>query len=96
MGLLPALRMGGVWYHRIGRFLVEETVDEETEILVVRFGSDAYFELAQKVTKARPVFAASVHVVVKVTETHAVLVSDERGIEEFSDQQRKELSLVEH
>ncbi|UCD76474.1 MAG: VWA domain-containing protein, partial [Phycisphaerales bacterium] len=93
-GILPMQKIDGAWYHRIGRYLVDEAVDEETEFLVVKFGSNAYFELVQEVARLRPIFAAGTFVVVKMTETHAVLISDRTGIEDFSDDERKQIDLA--
>ena len=63
---LPVQKLGGRWYHRIGAFLVDEDVDEKTEILIVKFGSDAYFGLVQGRKDLREAFAASRNVIVLV------------------------------
>lgn len=91
--ILPVVNIDGVWYHRMGRYLVDEAVGEETEFLVVRFGSNAYFELAKKSGDRRRILAANTNVVMNMNETYAVLVSDRIGIEDFSDEDRKQIGL---
>ena len=73
---------------------MDDAVVEDTEFLVVKFGSNAYFELVQEVARLRPIFAAGKFVVVKMTETHAVLISDRTGIEDFSADDRKQIGLA--
>jgi len=50
----------------------------------VRFGSQAYFDVVSKFTELRSVFAAQIYVIVSVSETHAILISDCMGIEELA------------
>ena len=69
-------------------------MDEETEIIIVRFGSEAYFELAGGRADLRLVLAASRNAVVQVNATQAVLIADEKGIEQFSADQRKQFALL--
>jgi hypothetical protein len=92
---LPVQKLGGRWYHRIGAFLVDERFDEKTEILTVKFGSDAYFGLVQGRKDLREVFAAGRNVIVMVGDGRAVLVADDEGIEAFSPQQREQIGLDE-
>ncbi|MCZ6445007.1 MAG: VIT domain-containing protein [Planctomycetota bacterium] len=91
---LPVQQFNNRWYHQIGQFLVDEDVDEETEIIIVRFGSEAYFELANGRADLRLVLAASRNAVVQVNATQAVLIADEKGIEQFSADQRKQFALL--
>ena len=91
---LPVQQFSGRWYNRIGQYLVDEAVDEETQIIVVRFGSEAYFELAVERADLRAVLAASRKVVVLAGDAHALLIADEEGIEQFSDDQREQFGLV--
>ena len=91
--LLLYREINGRWYNRLGRFLVDEAVGEETEITVVRFASPAYFELVRSRADLRPVLAASRNAVVLLGEKTAILVSDRVGLEEFSEDQRKQLGL---
>jgi Ca-activated chloride channel family protein len=91
--LLPSRKIKGLWYNRIGRFLVDERIDAETEILVVRFASEAYFELARERPDLREILAARTTVGVIVADDHAILISDRVGAEEFSDEQRKQFGL---
>ena len=91
---LPAQQFNNRWYNRIGRYLVDEDVDEETEIIIVRFGSEAYFELVGGRADLRLVLAASRNAVVQVNATQALLIADEKGIEQFSADQRQQFALL--
>ena len=84
----------GRWYHRMGRFLVEESIDEDTKLLLVRFASDAYFELVRARPDLRAALSASANAVVRCTDAQAVLVSDRVGVEQFSDEDRQHLRLT--
>lgn len=88
-------KLGDRWYNRIGAFLVDEAFGEETGIIVIRFASEAYFELVRNRPDLRPALAASPRIVVMVTDRWAVLVSDRVGGERFSDEQRKQIDLDE-
>lgn len=90
---LPVLRLGDRWYHRLGAFLVDQDVDEQTEILEIRFASDAWFELVEGLESLRPVLAESRDVIAVVRPGLAVMVSGDAGIEEFSPAQRKQIGL---
>ena len=94
LGQLPVQQFNNRWYHQIGQFLVDEDVDEETEIIIVRFGSEAYFELAGGRADLRAVLAAGRNAVVQVNATQALLIADEKGIERFSADQRKQFALL--
>ncbi|MHC4273181.1 MAG: VIT domain-containing protein [Planctomycetota bacterium] len=91
---LPIQKHGGRWYHRIDWFLVDEDVNEQTKIVTVKFGSDAYFGLVQGRKDLRPVLSAARNVIVMVGGNQAVLVADDEGIEKFSPEQEKEFGLV--
>ncbi|MHC4318567.1 MAG: hypothetical protein ACYS1B_08500, partial [Planctomycetota bacterium] len=91
---LPIQKHGGRWYHRIDWFLVDEDVNEQTKIVTVKFGSDAYFGLVQGRKDLRPVLSAARNVIVMVGGNQAVLVADNEGIEKFSPEQEKEFGLV--
>jgi len=73
---LAARKIAGRMFLRVGPFLVDQTISAEHELLVVEFGSDAYFELISKRADLRPVFAAWRNVAVAVTEAAAVVVVD--------------------
>src|SRR5690606_12692794 len=62
--ILPTRKIAGRWYNRIDRFLVDERVDEKTSLIVVRFESNAYFEVLRCRPKLRPAFATSPNIVV--------------------------------
>ena len=94
LSVLPVQRHNGRWYNRIGQFLVDEDVDEQTDITLVRFGSEAYFQLVQGRPELRPVLAANRNVVVIVAPDRALLVADGAGIERFSDNQMEHFGLI--
>ncbi|MHC4382484.1 MAG: VIT domain-containing protein [Planctomycetota bacterium] len=91
---LPIRKLGGRWYHRIGGFLVDEDVNEQTKIVTVKFGSDAYFGLIQGRTDLREALAASRNVIVMVSANTALLVADDEGIERFSPEQKEQFGLT--
>ncbi len=91
---LPVRKVGGRWYHWIDGVLVDEDVNDKTHVIAVRFGSDAYFELAGGRPDLRPALAAATEVMVLVGENVAVLVLEGQGSEEFSPQQRKQTGVV--
>jgi Ca-activated chloride channel family protein len=91
---LPVQKLGGRWYHRIDGFLVDEDVNEQTKIVTVKFGSEAYFGLVQGRKDLRAALSAARNVIVMVGGNRAVLVADREGIEKFSPDQEKELGLV--
>ena len=92
--LLLYQNFNGRWYNRLGRFLIDEALGEDTKITVVRFASDAYFELVRNRSDLRPVLAASSNVAVMAGEGNAILVSDRVGLEEFSDEHRKQFGFT--
>ena len=93
VSLLPIRKLGGRWYHMIGSLLVDEDVNEDTTVVIVRFGSGAYFELVGGRVDLRPAFAAAREVMVLVGGGRAVLVSDREGVEQFSEVQREQFGL---
>lgn len=88
-------KIGDRWYNRIGRYLVDEGIDESTEITPIRFGSDAYFLLVRQRPDLRAALAASPVIAVKLTGSQAVLVSQTSGIEEFSESHLEQFGLAE-
>jgi Ca-activated chloride channel family protein len=90
---LAIVKLGGRWYNRIGPFLVDQQFAEETKVTIVKFGSDAYFKLAER-ADLRPALAASKSVVVMVADGHAVLVAESEGLEKFSDEEVEQLGLI--
>jgi Ca-activated chloride channel family protein len=91
--LLATRKIDGRWYNRIGPFLVDQEFGETTEITEVRFGSDAYFDLVLGREDLRSALAASRLVVVMVAPGQAILVLDEQGLEEFSQEQVEQFRL---
>lgn len=77
----------GRWYHWISSILVDEDVNEKTRLTIVRFGSDAHFELVDT--------RAAIDVLVLVGTDKAVLVSMTQGMETLSDKQREQIGLIE-
>lgn len=92
--VLLVRRIGERWYNRFGRGLVDAEFGEDTQIVVVRFASEAYFELVRRRPDLRPVLAAAREVVVMVSGDVAILVSDRVGAEQFSDEQREQTGLA--
>jgi Ca-activated chloride channel family protein len=93
LSLLAYRTIGGRGYHRLGRYLVDAELGEKTELIVVKFGSEAYFEIVRTRKDLRAVLAASPTVVVMMGDDVAVLVSDRIGAETFDEEQRKRLGF---
>ncbi len=91
---LPIQKINGRWYHRFGSYLVDGAIDEKTELIIVRFASGAYFDLVGGRPDLRAVLATRRHVVVMVNATQALLIADDTGTEEFSNQQVKQFGLL--
>lgn len=91
--LLAQRQIGAQWYNRIGQFLVDDRLGEETPLITVKFGSAAYFDLVRGKPQLKAAFAADRNLVVFVTDTQAVLISEDQGIEEFSADQLKQVGL---
>ena len=94
VGGLAVRKVGDRWYHLIDGLLVDERVDERTEVILVRFASEAYFDLVAGRVDLRPALAAARNVMVMVTAQQAVLVSDETGIERFSQEHMEHFGLL--
>jgi Ca-activated chloride channel family protein len=91
---LPFQRIGTRWYNRIGRLLVDERFAEDTELVIVRFGSDAYFEIVRRRPDLRRSLAAAPEILVMATDDRAVLVLRDAGTEQFSEEEMQQLGLV--
>jgi Ca-activated chloride channel family protein len=94
---LAVRKIAGVTYLRVGPFLVDESVDEKRELVMVKFGSTAYFDMVAGLPARKALFAAARNVVVPAGEKHALVVVDEAGegvLEEFSDEQAELFGLT--
>jgi Ca-activated chloride channel family protein len=91
--VLPVRRLGDRWYHWIDGILVDQDVDEHTQVTIVKFGTDAYFELAEARPGLRAALAAGSSVMVLTGPGRAVLVSETGGIEQFSAAEREQNGL---
>ena len=80
------------WYSTLGAYLVDMRIEDDTEIVPVRFASDAYFALVGR-KDLRGILAARTHVVVMMAEGIAVLISDRVGTETLTDEQRRTFGL---
>ena len=90
---LAQRHIAGQWYNRIGQYLVDDRLTEQMPILTVKFGSEAYFALVRGKPALQAAFAASRNLIVLTADSQAVMISEEQGIEEFSDDQLKQLGL---
>jgi len=90
---LPIRKLGQRWYHWIGGLLVDEDVNQDTEVIIVRFGSEAYFTLVSGRADLRPALAATTRVMVLITLNQAILISDNEGLEQFSPEQMEQFGL---
>lgn len=92
--LLLVRKINSRWYHKMGAFLVDEDFTEDIELVTVKFGSNAYFDLALNRADLREVLAANRNVLVLVADKIAVLIAENEGIEDFSEKMREEFSLA--
>ncbi len=90
---LPVRKLGERWYHWIDGILVDQDVDEKTQVTIVRFGTEAYFDLVGARAELRAALAAGSSVMVLTAPGRAVLVSENEGIEQFSDAEREQNRL---
>jgi hypothetical protein len=90
---LPVRKLGDRWYHWIDGILVDQDVDAKTQVTIVRFGTEAYFDLVEARGELRAALAAGSSVMVLTAPGRAVLVSETEGIEQFSDDQREQNRL---
>jgi len=90
---MAQVTVAGRTFNRVRGYFIESTIDDDTPLMTVKFGSPAYFELISARGDLRKVFALSRYVAVKVTGDRAVLIADTEGIEEFSSDQREQLGL---
>lgn len=90
---LAVRKLDGRWYQWIDGYLVDGDVQEDTEVVTVLFGSDAYFDLVLGRPDLREAFAAGRHVLVMVAPGRAVLVADDEGIEKFSPAEMEQMGI---
>jgi Ca-activated chloride channel family protein len=91
---LLARKIGEKWYNRIGQFLVDEDFNEKSDVTKVKFGSNAYFDLVTRRPELRAALAASRDIVVMLDDTHAIVIAQQSGIDEFTEDQLKLLELA--
>lgn len=93
-------------YRRVGRILSDVAITAETNLVLVRFASDAWFELVTRRPDLRLVLAASRDAAVVLTKETAILVLDQPRtmkdgepvpdelIDAFSDAQREQMGWI--
>jgi len=91
--LLAFRKIGDLWYNRVGRFWVDERIDQSTRMTVVKFGTDAWFALVDKCPNLKDALAADKNIAIIVSEGHAVIVTEDEGLEQFSDAQLEQAGL---
>lgn len=67
--------------------LVDAKITEEHDVITVKFGSDAYFDLVMARSDLRKVLAASPYVLLIVNDTTVVAVRPDKGIESFEGEE---------
>lgn len=92
--LLLVRKINSRWYHKMGAYLVDEDFTEDIKLVTVKFGSNAYFDLALNRADLREVLASNRNVLVLVADKIAVLIAENEGIEDFSEKMREEFSLA--
>ena len=90
---LPTRKLGDRTYNLIEGWLVDGAIDEKAQMTVLRFGSEAYFELVRARADLRPALAAAQSVVVLAAPGQALLIADAEGLEAFSAAQREQFGL---
>ncbi len=90
---LAVQKIGKTWFHRLGAYLVDERFTDKATIIVVKFGSTAYFDLIAERPDLRPILARQTRMLLMANEATAILISERTGSEEFSSEQREQLGL---
>jgi hypothetical protein len=86
-------KIGEQWYNRVGRFWVDERIDDKTHITVVKYGTDAWFALVDRLTDLRPALAADKNIAILVKPGFAVIVAEDEGLEKMDDAAVKEAGI---
>lgn len=87
-------KIGDQWYNRVGRFWVDERIDDATHITVIKYGSDAWFKLVDRCPDLRTALAADKNIAVLVKDGFAVIVAEDEGLEKISDDELKAAGVV--
>lgn len=91
--LLAFRKIGDNWYNRVGRFWVDERIDDKTHITVVKYGSDAWFALVDRCPGLRTALAVDKNIAVMVSAGFAVIVAEDEGLEKLDDAKMKEAGI---
>jgi len=83
--------IAGQDFFNIQGILADSRFTDDSEILEIQFGSNAYFDLALNRADLRPVLAAATYVIVQVNDDLAVFIRDTEGVEDLTDEQRSQL-----
>ncbi len=86
-------KIGDQWYNRVGRFWVDERIDDKSHITVIKYGSDAWFTLVDRRPDLRTALAADKNIAVLVKDGFAVIVAEDEGLENLDDAKMKEAGI---
>ena len=78
-------KIGETWYNRVGQFWVDERIDDKTHMTVIKYGSDAWFALVDRLPDLRAALAADKNMAVMVKDGFAVIVAENEGLEKLDD-----------
>jgi hypothetical protein len=87
-------RIGDHGYNRVGRYWVDERINDTTRITVVKFGTDAWFTLVERLPDLRPALAADRNIAVMVRDGYAIIVSETEGVEQFDEVSLKSAGIA--
>ncbi|MBL1216084.1 MAG: VWA domain-containing protein [Planctomycetes bacterium] len=82
-------------YHNINGILVDSAFTDKSEVIEIKFASDAYFDLVMNREDLRKALSAAKYVIVMVGENRAVFVRDQAGLETLTDKQRSTMWKIE-
>ena len=86
-------KIGERWYNRVGQFWVDERIDDKAHMTVIKYGSDAWFALVDRLPDLRTALAADKNIAVLVKDGFAVIVAENEGLETLSDDDLKKAGI---
>ncbi len=86
-------KIGDNWFNRVGRFWVDERIDDKTHVTVVKYGSDAWFTLVDRLPDTRAALAADKNIAVLYKPGFAVIVAEDEGLENLDEQMMKQSGI---
>jgi hypothetical protein len=84
-------KFDGIEYWNLRGALVDKRFGEKTEAIMIKFGSDAYFDFLLARPDFQKVLATSKFVIVMVTDELAVVIHPSDGLEQLSEENARRI-----